>query len=146
VAQEETLAATQPPVVLVVPGAPVAERSAPPAASPVAVAPDPQAVIRETLRRYEAAYESLDVGALLRVFPRFAQEANLRKSFAGLSKYEMDLRVTRIDVNGDDATAAATISRRMSPRVGAPQNNDDTTEFRLRRSGEEWLIVSATPR
>jgi hypothetical protein len=102
------------------------------------------------LRGYDAAYQSLDVGAVLRVFPSLGaeQQEQLRRTFAGVTAYEMETRVTRVDVKNESATVLANVVRRMTPRVGdrRPIANDVPTEFQLRRSGSEWVIVSVRAR
>jgi eukaryotic-like serine/threonine-protein kinase len=148
-AQEVT--ATSPPAATVNPPpvtAPPPERPATATAAPAAVPSETQAVL-EALRRYDAAYEAMDVSALLRVFPSFGQQQTetLRRTFEGVTRYESDTRATRVDVAADTATVQATVARRMSTRVGAQQvANEVAYEFRLRRAGGDWLIVSATPR
>jgi len=122
--------------------------------APVAIAPPPQdapsdsQAILATLHRYDAAYESLDVAALLKVFPALgaAQVDQLRRTFAGMTAYEMDTRVVRLNATGDAATVTAKVARRMSPRVGGPVVNEVDTEFRLQRAGADWIIVSVAAR
>jgi len=112
--------------------------------------PPDSAAIMKILGAYDAAYQSLDVGAVLKVFPSLGsgQVEQLRRTFAGVTAYEMETRVTRVDVKNDTATVLARVSRRMTPRVGdrRPIANDVDTEFQLRRSGGEWLIVSVRAR
>ena len=125
--------------------APVAAATA--AAPPVEV-PSDSDTIAETLRRYDAAYRSLDVGALLKVFPSLgnAQVEQLRRTFAGMITYEMDTQVLDTKVGGDGATVLARVARRMAPRVGGAVVNEVQTEFRLQRSGRNWVIVGVTTR
>ena len=134
---------TSPPVTAA--GTP--ERPAAAAATPAPVLSDRQAVL-EVLRRYDAAYKALDITALLRVFPSLGRQQieQLRLTFEGMSSYEMDTRVGRVEVAADMATVQATVARRMAPRVGSPLTNEVATEFRLRRTGSDWVIVSVTAR
>jgi len=108
----------------------------------------PAEAITNTLRRYDAAYESLDVSALLKVFPSLGRDQvdTLRRTFAGVSSYEMDTSVVKIEVNNDSATVLARVARRMNPRVGNPVVNDVENEFQLRRSGNDWVIVGVRAR
>jgi hypothetical protein len=115
--------------------------------------PPPEAVsdsqaIRDTLRSYDAAHRSLDVDALLKIFPSLgkAQVNQLRRTFAALTAYEIDTQVIEATVMGDAATVFARVARRMVPRVGGRVANDVETEFRLQRSGRNWVIVSARTR
>ncbi|HKE85123.1 MAG TPA: protein kinase [Vicinamibacterales bacterium] len=147
-----------PPVVNETPPTPTPPAAAAPpapaaAATPIApaleMAPD-SAAIMKILSGYDAAYQSLDVGAVLKVFPSLGsgQVEQLRRTFAGVTAYEMKTRVKRVDVKNDTATVLATVSRRMTPRVGdrRPIANEFDTEFQLRRSGGEWIIVSVRAR
>lgn len=134
--------AAAPPAALANAGPAVVPNPAPPQA------PSDSEAILETLRRYDAAYQSLDVAALLKVYPSLggAQVDQLRRTFAGMTAYEMDTRVARVNVTGDAATVAARVARRMSPRVGRPVVNEVETEFRLQRAGAGWVIVSVAAR
>jgi len=127
------------------PSTTVADRpAAQPTTPPAETSTDQQAIVK-TLRAYDAAYKGLDVAALLKVFPTLGRDQvdQLKRTFTGMTAYEMDTQVTRVDVTNDTAVVLATVVRRMSPRVGAPVGPIDTpTEFRLRRSGGEWVIVS----
>jgi predicted Ser/Thr protein kinase len=138
------------------PTPPAATTGAPaPAPTPTPTPATPEAstdsaAIMRILRGYDAAYQSLDVGAVLRVFPSLGaeQQEQLRRTFAGVTAYEMETRVTRVDVKNESATVLANVVRRMTPRVGdrRPIANDVPTEFQLRRSGSEWVIVSVRAR
>jgi hypothetical protein len=145
----EIAATSQPP--------PIVQAGAPPAAFPEAVsaaitaAPvvrDESQAVLEALGRYDAAYESLDVAALLRVFPSLGREQidQLRRTFAGMTSYEVDTSNVRVDVEDDLAIVLATVARRMAPRVGSPVSTQTETEFRLRRQGADWIIVGVSAR
>ncbi len=119
-----------------------------PGAAPPRSAPSDSEAIADALRRYDAAYKALDVGALLKVFPSLAsdQVEQLRRTFAGMTAYEIDTRVTRETVANDTATVFARLTRRMTPRVGKAVANEVDAEFQLRRSGADWQIVSVSAR
>jgi hypothetical protein len=135
--------AAAPPPVSPNPSERPAIANAPPASGPS----EPQAAVLDALRRYDAAYEALNITALLRVFPSLgSQERTLRQTFEETTSYEIDTRPTRVDVAGDTATVHATVARRISRRQGPPFTNEAPMEFRLRRSGTEWVIVSLTTR
>jgi len=144
-------AASLPPVLVNPPVAPatppVAEAaSAAPAtnvAGSAAIMPSDTEAIVAALRRYHEAYKALDVSGVLQVFPTLAsnQVAQLRRTFAEMSAYEIEARQTRVDVRSDVATVRAVVARRMVPRVGRPLANEVETEFRLRREGRGWLIT-----
>ncbi len=125
--------------------APIVE--APRAGAAVGTATDQDAV-RDTLRRYEAAFRALDVNAILQVYPSLGRDQadQLRRTFATVTQYEVDIRPSQLDVQGDAATVRATLARRITPRVGSPVANEAATEFRLRRTGVVWSIVSIAAR
>ena len=131
------------------PSATVPARPIPTPPPSVEEAPSDSQAIANTLRRYDAAYESLDVSAVLRVFPSLGRDdvTTLRRTFEGLNSYEMDTRVMHIDVKDGAATVLARVARRMSTRVGGNTVvNDVETEFRLQRSGNDWIIVGVRAR
>ena len=132
----------EPPPTPTPPAVAAAPATAP--APPPPEAPTDSAAITKILRGYDAAYRSLDVAAVLRVFPTLGsgQVEQLRRTFAGVTAYEMETQVTRVDVKNDTATVSARVARRMTPRIGNPIASDVDMEFQLRRSGGEWLIVS----
>jgi predicted Ser/Thr protein kinase len=102
--------------------------------------------VLNTLRRYHAAYQALDVSRVVEVFPSLGREQveQLRRTFAGMTAYAVEMPNPRIDVQGDTATARAVVARRMTPRVGNEISNEVETEFRLRRSGTGWVVAAVT--
>jgi len=104
--------------------------------------------VRDTLRRYEAAYRALDVNGILQIYPSLGRDQadQLRRTFATVTQYDLDIRPSQIDVQGDAATVRATLTRRITPRVGSPVASEAATEFRLRRTGGVWSIVAIAAR
>jgi hypothetical protein len=107
--------------------------------------PDSDAIL-DVLRQYHGAYEALDISGVLRVFPSLGRDQveQLRRTFDGMSEYNMEMRNPRVEMQGDSAVAFATVARRMVPRVGRPVINQVETEFRLRRDGGRWVITAVT--
>jgi eukaryotic-like serine/threonine-protein kinase len=132
--------------------APVADTTSP--AEPPDAPPEPprarpdEDAIRETLRRYQAAYQALDPAAVQRVFPSLGadQLQQLRRGFGEVTAYEMELQNQRVSVQGDVGTVHALVVRRQVPRVGRPLTNSVETEFMLLRRGAEWVIVRVEAR
>jgi hypothetical protein len=132
-----------------------AAAATPPAAEAASAAPAPNAsrvvpavpsdaeAVVGVLRRYQEAYKALDVGGVLQVFPTLApnQVEQLRRTFAGMTAYEIEAREPRVNVASDTATVRALVARRMVPRVGRPVANEVETEFQLRRGTNGWLIT-----
>jgi ketosteroid isomerase-like protein len=104
--------------------------------------------VRDTLRRYEAAFRALDVSAIRQVYPSLDrdQAEQLQRTFASVNRYEIEIRNPQIDVQGDTAVVHAAVARRMTPRVGSPVVNEVQTEFQLRRDGATWLIAAVIAR
>jgi eukaryotic-like serine/threonine-protein kinase len=104
--------------------------------------------VRDTLRRYEAAYRALDINGILQIYPSLGRDQadQLRRTFATVTQYDVDIRASQIDVQADAATVRATLARRITPRVGSPVASEAATEFRLRRTGGVWSIVSIAAR
>ena len=135
---------------------PVAPTPAPvPAPAPAPIAETSQVrarldhdAVRDTLRQYQAAFSALDVNGILQVYPSLArdQAEQLRRTFATVTRYEIDVRNPKIDVQQDTAIVHAEVARRMTPRVGSPVINEVQTEFRLRREGSTWLIAAVIAR
>lgn len=100
--------------------------------------------ILDTLRRYEAAYESLDASRVLEVFPALGRDQveQLRASFARMTAYRVEIQNPRVEVHEADATAYAVVERHMTPRVGRPVTNAVNTEFHLRRDGSRWVVTA----
>jgi serine/threonine-protein kinase len=116
--------------------------------SPRATAVSDEDAVRDTLQRYQAAYQALDVNGILLVYPSLDRDQadQLRRTFETVTQYEVDIRTPQIDVQADTATVRATLARRITPRVGSPVVNEVATEFRLRRSGGVWSIVAVAAR
>ena len=129
---------------------------APAVTEPVAVgrpAPDPgvasprpsdEDAILEVLRRYERAYETLNVVAVQQVYPGLAGKdvEDLRRTFAGLAVYDVDIRNPRVTVQNATATVRALIARRFVPKVGNPVDSAVQNEFQLRRERDTWVIIA----
>jgi ketosteroid isomerase-like protein len=120
----------------------------PPPEPPTVRPPADEDAVRETLRRYEAAYRALDVNGILEIYPSLGRDQadQLRRTFATVTQYDLDIRPSQIDVQADTATVRATLARRITPRVGNPVASEAATELRLRRTGGVWSIVGIAAR
>jgi eukaryotic-like serine/threonine-protein kinase len=136
------------PATATVPDAPITAAPAPTAESPQQRARADEEAVRETLRRYETAYRALDVNRIVQVYPSLARDQadQLKRTFATVTQYDVDVRNPQIEVQGDAAVVRATLTRRITPRVGSPVANEVDTEFRLRRDGSGWSIVAVAAR
>jgi serine/threonine-protein kinase len=122
----------------------------PPAAAkveaPTEPAPDPNdvqvAAIRDVLRRYSQAYQSLESQAVARVMPSLTPEQlrSLDRDFSNYRSYTVDIRNERIVVDGVTATVTCQVARSFETRSGFSQTHTVETIFHLRRSGTAWMI------
>jgi len=122
------------------------ERAA--SANPTTHAPSEAEEVLLTLRRWEAAFEALDVSSVTQVFLSLSrdQREEVRKTFSGMRVYEVEIRDPRVEVQVDLATVHAIVARRMTRVEGRTVANQVATEFRLRRVNDVWLITDVIPR
>ena len=99
--------------------------------------------IRQALREYEAAYESLDAAAVLRVQPSFTskQAEQLAKAFSGYRSYNLTIEEIQISLQGQKATVSTRVTRGLTPKVGRAQTVTAATVFLLEKRGTAWQIV-----
>jgi predicted Ser/Thr protein kinase len=121
----------------------VPQRSASPQQNSAKTVPDADAIL-DTIRRYQAAYQALEVSNVVQVFPSLDRDQveQLRRTFAGLSSYSIEIRNPNVAIDADVATVHALVVRRMIPRVGRPVANEVETQFQLRRTGTTWVITA----
>ena len=131
------------------PGAPVPPPPAPKAEPPPDrrdPAPDPRAVdtaaIRETLRRYVQAYQSLDREAVARTMPSLTadQLRALERDFASYRRYTIEIKDERINIEGQTATVTGDVVRSLETKTGVSQSHTVRSTFHLRRGGSGWII------
>ena len=130
-------------------GAPLPPLTAPkpePPPVPRESAPDPRAAdlsaIRETLRRYAQAYQSLDGAAVGRMMPSLTPEhlRDLARDFSNYRRYTVEIRDERIDVDGPAARVTCQVVRSFETKNGVAGRNTVHSIFQLRRSGSGWTI------
>jgi TonB family protein len=118
----------------------------PPAPTPAELREEALSGVRDALRRYEAAWESLDQKAIARAQVLSPAEADaVRRMIADAASYSMDIIDPRISLDPDNAgaTVTATIVRRFRPRIGNSQSSRTASTLRLERRGDSWIIVDA---
>ena len=110
------------------------------------IASSDELAILEVLRHYERAYRALDLAAVQQVYPVLTrnQADDLRRSFAGMTAYEIEIRNPRVNLENDTARVRALIARRLVPKVGRPVESEDPSEFELRRERDAWVIIKVT--
>lgn len=100
--------------------------------------------IDQALNEYRAAYERMDVKALLQVFPTFAGASELEKKFADLRGVAMALGTPEIKQSSETrAVATCGYSLTYTSRTGKiEQTKPQRAEFTLAKSGTSWRIES----
>jgi len=96
--------------------------------------------VRDLLKRYSAALESLDANAVKKVQPSIPVE-NLAKAFKDMRELRVaidDVRVLSTD--GNRARVSCRVTQALTPKVGSKQTSAVTRVMRLQRSADQWVI------
>jgi hypothetical protein len=121
------------------------KRPAPPPEKPPASEPASRAAeeerIRATLRRYEAAYDSLNAAAVRAVYP--SVQRDLERLFRQFESYDLTFADQKIQLSPDgmSATASCQVIHDFKPSGAARQRQTRTQTFSLRKQGDSWIIV-----
>jgi eukaryotic-like serine/threonine-protein kinase len=123
----------------------VAEAARPPASPPtesVRQATD-QEKIREVLRLYEHAQDTLDIDLYARVYPALVGDKRLsvERAWQGLAKQQVELEVRQIEVKNSHAIVRAFQRLSATPRIGSEQHDARERTFDLDKRGDSWVIV-----
>ncbi len=105
-----------------------------------------QEKIREVLRAYERAHNTLDVELYARVFPALVsrQRQNLDRAWRGLRSQHLELEVRQIDVRGNQATVRAFQRLEAVPQAGEGQRDSREVTLKLEKRGDGWVIAGRT--
>lgn len=121
-----------------------APRSAPPSPAEIArAAPSDQDRIRETLRTYEKALNTLDVGLYARVYP--ALESNRRQveaNWEALRSQQVELEIRQIDIRNSHAVVRVFQRLVAVPRVGSELRDARERTLELEKRGNVWVITA----
>jgi serine/threonine protein kinase len=100
------------------------------------------AAIRDTLRRYSQAYQSLESQAVGIVMPSLSPEQlrSLERDFSNYRSYSVEIRNERIVVEDTTATVTCQVVRSFETRSGVSQTHTFESTFHLRRRGSAWTI------
>jgi hypothetical protein len=140
--------AAPPPVVETPPPAPA------PAPTPVVPAPPPpvsasvtnaaraaaeESAVRQVLQRYRNGYESLSASAVQAVYPGINATA-LADVFKLYSSLKQDLEIDRVEVEGQTAIVTGSVTTAPVVKTGRAAPKKSKAVFRLRKTGDAWLI------
>jgi len=109
------------------------------------IAPQAQAAaaetgVRDLLKRYSAALESLDANAVKRVQPSIPVE-NLAKAFKDMRELRVAIDEVRVlSIDGNKARVSCRVTQTLTPKVGSKQASAVTRVMRLQRSADQWVI------
>ena len=124
-----------------------APRPAPTAATAssetVAAASSEQDRIRDVIKRYERAQNTLDADLYARVYPG-ANRARIQSAFENFSSQSVTLDQIRIEVQPGGTRAVAHVheKRVAVPRVGSEQRLEGERTIVLQKQGDGWVIAS----
>ena len=92
------------------------------------------------LRAYEEAYSTLDIDAVIAVFPSVAA-APLAQGFAQMKAQRVQILVEQLSVSGTTATVMCQVRQRFEPKAGRANETTVNATFRLQKSNGVWVIV-----
>jgi hypothetical protein len=100
----------------------------------------PDTGVRDTLKRYSAALESLDADAVKKVQPSVPTDS-LTKAFNDMRELKVDIDAVRVlSVDGDKARVSCRVTQTLTPKVGAKRTTAVTRVIRLQRLHDVWVI------
>jgi len=99
-----------------------------------------EASARDTLKRYAAALESRDAGAVKKIQPSVPTD-NLARAFKDMRELKVDIDAVRVlSVDGNKARVSCRVTQTLTPKVGAKQTTAVTRVIRLQRTEDAWVI------
>jgi hypothetical protein len=96
--------------------------------------------VRDALRQYETALESLDADAVKKIQPSIDVEG-LKRAFREMRALEVD--IDNIKLLSSDTTltrVSCRVAQTLTPKAGSRQTTTVTRVLRLRRQGSAWII------
>jgi hypothetical protein len=98
--------------------------------------------VRDTLKQYEAALESLDADAVKKVQPTIDVDG-LKRAFNEMRALNVDIDNVRL-LSSDEGSARVScrVTQTLTPKAGSRQTTTVTRVLRLRRQDSGWTIQS----
>jgi serine/threonine-protein kinase len=111
--------------------------------APVKAGTSEQDRIREVLREYERAHNTLDVDLYARAFPSFVAQhrQDLDRAWQGLKSQHLELEVRQVEVRGSQAVVRGHQKLTVAPQAGTEQRDARDVVFRLEKRGDSWVIT-----
>ena len=101
--------------------------------------------MREALRQYEAAYESLDPAAVKRIVPAL-DVRELARTFDNYRAYNIEIAISNIVFEGSGARVVCVVKRTFTPKAGRGASVSTQTTFRMQKTGSAWVVVGVDAR
>lgn len=129
--------------------APKTDTAKPDAAANTEPPRDPRAealaAVESVLRRYEAAWEALDITALRQVW-LMPNEQAVQSRMRGMREYAMDVsgcfgRSIKLAADARSATASCRVSYDFDAHIGGRQRESVQQTFTLEKRGDNWFIT-----
>ena len=96
--------------------------------------------VRDLLRRYSMALESLDATAVKKVQPSLPADS-LAKAFKDMRELKVTIEDVRVlSMDGSMARVSCRVTQTLIPKAGSKQTTTVTRVMRLRRDADMWLI------
>jgi hypothetical protein len=100
-----------------------------------------EAAVRDTLEKYSAALESLDVNAVKKVQPSIPAD-NLARAFRDMRELKVVIDEVRVlSIEGAKARVSCRVTQTLTPKAGSKQTTAVTRVMRLQRAANSWVIV-----
>lgn len=100
--------------------------------------------IRETLQKYEEAYDRHDINTILALWPRIpaATQKKTRQAFQDQKSISSTLAIGKIDLQGDAATVTCKHSVEWVSNDGGQGRAQDQITYRMLKQDGHWVIDS----
>jgi len=96
--------------------------------------------VRDTLKRYSTALESLDANAVKKVQPSIPTD-NLAKAFKDMRELKVEIDAVRVlSIDGDKARVSCRVTQTLTPKVGSKRTSAVTRVMRLQKTSDLWVI------
>jgi hypothetical protein len=111
---------------------------------PASIPTDDEALIRQTLRRYRDAYQTLNAQSAHAIQPT-VDEASLARAFDGLQAQSLVFDACQMEVRGSSAMAICCGAALYVPKFGrrTPRTERRVWSFTLNKHDGDWTIETA---
>jgi hypothetical protein len=98
--------------------------------------------VRDTLKQYETALESLNADAVKKVQPTIDVDG-LRRAFSEMRSLDVEIdNIRLLSADQGSARVSCRVTQTLTPKAGSRQTTTVTRVLRLRRQESGWTIQS----